>query len=754
MTTIKLKNGSGAPTSGDLAQGEPALDLTNKRLYTEDSGGSVIEVGTNPTSVTTGNITATGTATFAGLTTTADVSFGDSDKAVFGAGADLQIYHDGSNSYIDDTATGHLFIRSNGDGIYLRSNTNEEIAHFNVNGSVKAYYDNSLKLETTSTGIDITGTVNADSLTVDGNDSYTSNVRFTYGTSFPTYFADWGYKSDSDGNKVFLTITDGGSANDVLVANYDGNVGIGTNSPAYKAQISDSGNTVLSVTSGDSSSASLYLGDSVATRGRLTYDNSSDSLAVYTDNNERMRLDSSGRLLVGHTDSVAHYGINARTQVQGTGADTSSLSLTRNSNNNNPAYLILSKTRSTTTGGSGLVQNGDTVGDISFTAGDGVDNVSRVASIQAFVDKTASANDIPGRLVFSTTADGAQEVTERMRIDSSGIVQIGPSGSTGDRELRFETGSGSASGEDAIINSYRSNADLILKTNDTERMRIDSSGNTTFKTSAGHLSVEALGGGSVKLNSNGSMGMNVASGFSYEIDVGGTEAMRIDSNRNLLVGKTNNTLSNDGTIIRAGGEILVTNTSDTAGTFNRLSTDGAIIGLYKDGTTIGSIGNDSNNLYLVFSQANNIGLAGGGPATIFPVGNTGAVRDDAIDLGYATGRFDDIYATNGTIQTSDRNEKQDIEALSDAEQRVAVACKGLLRKFRWKSSVAENGDDARIHFGIIAQDLQAAFEAEGLDAGRYGMFINSTWTDEETGEERSRMGVRYSELLAFIIAAI
>jgi hypothetical protein len=60
MTTIKLKNGSGAPTAGDLAQGEPALDLTNKRLYTEDSGGTVIEVGTNPTSVTTGAITGSG----------------------------------------------------------------------------------------------------------------------------------------------------------------------------------------------------------------------------------------------------------------------------------------------------------------------------------------------------------------------------------------------------------------------------------------------------------------------------------------------------------------------------------------------------------------------------------------------------------------------------------------------------------------------------------------------------------------------
>jgi hypothetical protein len=123
-------------------------------------------------------------------------------------------------------------------------------------------------------------------------------------------------------------------------------------------------------------------------------------------------------------------------------------------------------------------------------------------------------------------------------------------------------------------------------------------------------------------------------------------------------------------------------------------------------------------------------------------------------LGAPTVRWDDIYATNGTIQTSDRNEKQDIEELDEAERRVAVACKGLLRKFRWKSAVEEKGDDARIHFGIIAQDLQAAFEAEGLDAGRYAMFIHSTWTDEETGEERSRMGVRYPQLLAFIIAAI
>jgi len=133
--------------------------------------------------------------------------------------------------------------------------------------------------------------------------------------------------------------------------------------------------------------------------------------------------------------------------------------------------------------------------------------------------------------------------------------------------------------------------------------------------------------------------------------------------------------------------------------------------------------------------------------------SSGAAIDDAVDLGLSSARFDDIYATNGTIQTSDRNDKQDIAELTDAETRVAVACKGLIRKFKWRNSVEENGDDARYHFGVIAQDVQAAFAAEGLDAGDYGLFISSTWTDDN-GVEQTRLGVRYSELLAFIIGGL
>jgi hypothetical protein len=239
-----------------------------------------------------------------------------------------------------------------------------------------------------------------------------------------------------------------------------------------------------------------------------------------------------------------------------------------------------------------------------------------------------------------------------------------------------------------------------------------------------------------------------------KMETAGSERLRIDASGTFMVGKTSAAYNTDGFETRSNGETYVSR-SGTPMAINRNSSDGVLLNFYKDGSGVGSIGSRSGTTTYVEFAPNYAGFTGSttGGGAILPY-RSGAIVDNAIDLGYSSGRYDDIYATNGTIQTSDRNEKQDIAELTDAEQRVAVAAKGLLRKFRWKSAVAEKGDEARTHFGIIAQDLQAAFAAEGLDAGDYAMFISSTWTDEETGEERTRLGVRYSELLAFIIGAL
>ena len=105
----------------------------------------------------------TSTPTFAGLTTTADMTFGDNDKAIFGAGSDLQIFHDGSNSYISDQGAGQLRILASQFQVMNPAGT-ESMVFGAQNNTATLYYDNAAKLATTSTGIDVTGTVLSDGL--------------------------------------------------------------------------------------------------------------------------------------------------------------------------------------------------------------------------------------------------------------------------------------------------------------------------------------------------------------------------------------------------------------------------------------------------------------------------------------------------------------------------------------------------------------------------------------------------------------
>ena len=133
--------------------------------------------------------------------------------------------------------------------------------------------------------------------------------------------------------------------------------------------------------------------------------------------------------------------------------------------------------------------------------------------------------------------------------------------------------------------------------------------------------------------------------------------------------------------------------------------------------------------------------------------NVVPITDNTRALGSSGNRWSVVYAGTGTINTSDGDTKQDIAPLTAAEHATAVALKGLVRRFRFKDAVAAKGAAARVHIGVIAQDVQAAFAAQGLDAAAYGLFCSDTWEDK-AGVSHTRLGVRYDELLAFVVAAL
>jgi hypothetical protein len=161
-------------------------------------------------------------------------------------------------------------------------------------------------------------------------------------------------------------------------------------------------------------------------------------------------------------------------------------------------------------------------------------------------------------------------------------------------------------------------------------------------------------------------------------------------------------------------------------------------------------------------------IAGGGLNT--------AVRpnvDNQVGLGRPSQRWKQVFAVSPTISTSDAREKRVRGVLSDAELRVGRRLANMAVLFQWRDSLHEKGDDARLHCGVLAQDIRGAFAAEGLDATRYGIFCSDPIFREveeksedgasavarlepvldDAGQPLLRLGVRYTELSAFVMAA-
>ena len=225
-----------------------------------------------------------------------------------------------------------------------------------------------------------------------------------------------------------------------------------------------------------------------------------DTVSVETGGSERLRVDSSGRLLVGSDTartSVAATG-SPSLQVEGLNASTANISIIRNSANAAGPYLSFVKTRGTSDGAVTIVNNNDDLGTILFTAADGVDVNQQSAFIRCDVDGGTGSNDTPGRLTFATTADGGATPAERMRIDSSGNVGIATTSGGGKlailsnsstyEGLELQTPASDGTGEFhiGVHESGTSNGrSIVFKRGgsdgmDTESMRIQASGGISF----------------------------------------------------------------------------------------------------------------------------------------------------------------------------------------------------------------------------------------------------------------------------------
>jgi len=270
---------------------------------------------------TTVNASIAAKLPLAGGTLTGDLNFGDDDKAVFGAGSDLQIYHDGSNSWIQDLGTGSLILKADGPYISLQNSTGNDQVLVSVT-DVKLSHNGQTKLATTSTGIDVTGTATMDSLVVDGtNGVYTiaSNGNdFYYGRNGANYHI----ANTASGSFNFLT--GASSANRLNIASngdisfyedtgttakffWDASaeslgIGTGTTSPTNALDINGSqvllANGALKFADAGNAHIGMIKNSGSSGTGQLEF---------YTGSapTERMRIESAGTVKISHADTAS-----------------------------------------------------------------------------------------------------------------------------------------------------------------------------------------------------------------------------------------------------------------------------------------------------------------------------------------------------------------------------------------------------------------------------------------------------------------
>jgi len=679
----------------------------------------------------------------AGGTMTGNLSLGDSNKAIFGAGSDLQIFHDGSNSIIKDAGAGNLQINA-GSFVVNNAANSANIIVGNDGGAVQLYDNGNAKLSTTSTGIDVTGTVTSDGLTAvnttdtqgkfsgwsvigansssgaielgqasayQGIMSYAADdqTRFlfdnTYGSTGSTF--EWRTNTAATA-KTHMKITGGG---DISFYEATGttpkffwdasaeSLGIGTSSP----NISNVGNAV---TINSTSSAILELaknGSRVAnfysdgTTASLT-NNTNNPLTFLTNNAEAMRIDSSGNVGIGTILPLAKLDV----------ASSASATQARVRNQSTGAAAI-------------LFQNSDT----GTSNGDGL-----------YIGRSAAVNYIwtyeNEPLVLATNN------TERMRIDSSGNVLVG--GHTNTHSPVSNGGSGVTlmpNGQILAGGQYPSYFNLEDNDGDIAVFRKDGStvGSIGAQTRTGNTEL-GIGTGDTGLNffeqGNAICPVNMDNGFDRNgaIDLGRDGAAFKD------LWLSNAVRLGDASLQEINGTdpFLSSNAYYNGSTWNYLISDSATNYYQAGGDHIwryaasGTAGNAiSWSERMRIDSSGNVGIGEDTPAQKLHLRTSGVNTGVRLQVAGGSGRaYDILSTTDGSLTITDANA---------GSERMRIDSSGNLLVGKTSSNLANNGTQLSTNGSFFTRSVNSgdgagvAYFQRNTSDGNIIMLYNSSTTN-------------------------
>ena len=372
-----------------------------------------VGVLTATTASFTGNVSVGGTLTYEDVTNVDSVGLITARNGIEVTDKGVQV---GTGATVDSAAANTLTFLTNGsESLRITSTGDVGIGDAAPNSN----YGTNLSVHSTATdgarlklSDGTTGKGNTDGLDIisTGGVAYFIN-RENANMSFSTNDTER-LRIDSSGLLLLGTTTEGAASADELT-------------------LATTGHTGITIRSGTSSNGNIYFSDATSGSGEYSgyfqYRHDVNALAFGTSSSERLRIDSSGRLLLGLTSARATKASASvpSFQIEGTGDSDSRMNIGRNSNGDNGPEIHLYKTRGTSLGSNTVVQDNDFLGTIGFFGADGSDLFSRGAEIAAAVDGTPGNDDMPTRLMFRTCADGSSSATERMRIDSSGRLLVG-----------------------------------------------------------------------------------------------------------------------------------------------------------------------------------------------------------------------------------------------------------------------------------------------------------------------------------------